>query len=51
MIGLLVLLVSLAVVGVAGTVRELRRDRPAEIPRSRSVDPDLLPPGAGRPLV
>jgi len=50
MIGLLVLL-ALAIVGVAGTVRELRRDRPAEIPRSRFVDPDLLPPGARRPLV
>ena len=51
MIGLLVLLLALAIVGVAGTVRELRHDRPVEIPRSRFVDPDLLPPGARRPMV
>lgn len=48
MIAFLLLLGLLVVLGVVGLVRELRLDRPAEIPRSRFVDPDLLPPARGR---
>lgn len=48
MIALLCLVVLVAA-AVAGTIREVRLDRPASIPRSHFVDPDLLPPSE-RPL-
>ena len=51
MIAFLLLLGALVVLAVVGTVRELRLDRPAAIPRSRFVDPDLLPPASRRPMV
>lgn len=38
------LLVLLVVAAAVGTIREVRLDRPAAIPRSHFVDPDLLPP-------
>jgi hypothetical protein len=51
MIAFLILLGTLVVLGVAGTVRELLLDRPVSIPRSRFVDPDLLPPASRRPVI
>lgn len=47
----LAILAALVLLGVAGTVREVLLDRPAEIPRSRLVDPDSLPPSVRRPVV
>ncbi len=38
------LLVVLAVLGMAASARALLLDPPREAPRSRAVDPDLLPP-------
>lgn len=48
MIVILLLLGLLVVLSVVGLVRELRLDQPAEIPRSRFVDPDLQPPSRRR---
>jgi len=43
-IGFLIVLGLLAAAAIVGTIREVRLDRPASIPRSHFVDPDLLPP-------
>ncbi len=51
MITFLALLGILLVLAVAGTLREVLRDRPASTPTSRFVDPDFLPPAGRRPLV
>ncbi|WP_188113401.1 hypothetical protein [Nocardioides humilatus] len=44
MIGLLTLLLVVGVIGVVSTVRELRLDRPREIPQSHAVDRDSRRP-------
>jgi uncharacterized membrane protein len=48
-IAFLILLAVVMIVAVVGTIREVRLDRPASIPRSHFIDPDQLPP-AERPF-
>ncbi|GAB2983955.1 hypothetical protein [Nocardioides montaniterrae] len=48
MIAFLVLVVLVVGLSLAGVVREARLDRPREIPRSRHVDQQSLPPAARR---